>query len=343
MKYYLRSKLLLLIICFVSLNIQAQESSCSFKLQEAESLYETGILDSIPAMLRSCLNNNGFDNEELARAYKLLILTYQFEDYQEMAELTMLKFLKDFPEYELKATDPIEFKYLYNSYQTIPSFSVGIILGGNYSMIRIIEPYTIGDPEDYQGEYTPGISFQAGLQFKKYITNEIDINLDVIYTNTSFDYSIEQLDHTTKYKEVSSLLSIPVSATYDFKMGQLSPYLRIGASLDYMLTASADLEKINTTNIALNQKETDIDVLEDRNVMNISALAGGGVKWNIKMGYVMFDVRYHYSFMNIVNGDNRMDDLKLGSYNYYEDDFTTHNLYFSIGWVYSFYKTKHTK
>ncbi len=342
MKHYLYY-LFILIICLISFNLTAQEGSCSFKLQEAESLYETGVLDSIPSMLRSCINNEGFDNEELSRAYKLLILTYQFEDYQEMAELTMLKFLKEFPEYELKVTDPIEFKYLYNSYQTIPTFSIGFIAGGNYSMARIIEPYSMINTDNYAGEYKSGTSWHAGVQLKKYINDKIDVNLDIIYTNKTFEYSISQVNYTTTYNENLSILSLPLSGTYEFKMGNLNPYARLGVNLDYLFTATADFVKQNdivTTDVI---KESGYDIIDDRNPINVSALIGGGVKFNVKMGYVMADLRYQYSLMNLVNGDNRYSDFKLGSYNYIDDDFTLNNICLSVGWVYSFYRTKQSK
>ena len=343
MKQFLHYSLIL-IICLLSFTSKAQEGSCAFKLEEAESLFETGILDSIPAMLRSCINEEGFDDEELARAYKLLILTYQFEDYQDVAEFTMLKFLKEFPEYELKATDPIEFKYLYNSYQTIPSFSIGIIVGGNYSFSRIIEPYSIDNTGDYKGEYTAGIKFQGGLQLKKYIIEKIDINLDIIFTAKSFEYIINQIDSKTTYTENQSIFSFPLSGTYDFKLGAVNPFIRIGVNLDYMISAKSDFEKEYTGNFTAEVlKETGVDIMKDRNPLNISALAGGGLKWNIKMGYVMLDLRYHYSFMNNVNGDNRFNDLKWADYGYIDDDFTLDNFYFSFGYVYSFYKTKQSK
>jgi len=332
-----------LILSILSIVANAQVSDCAFKLEEAEALYETGILDSIPTMLRACITYNGFDDEELARAYKLLILTYQFEDYQEMAELTMLKFLKKFPEYELKATDPVEFKYLYNSYQTIPTFSLGIIIGGNYSFTRIIEPYSIDNTGDYSGEYTSFIKLQGGLQLKKYINDEIDINLDIIYTIKSIEYNIDQLNSHTKYTENQSMFSFPVSGTYEFKMGKWNPFVRVGVNLDYMLTAKADFELKYPDIAALNIKETDVDIIDDRNPVNISALVGGGLKYNIKMGYIMLDLRYYYSFMNNVNGDNRYNDLKWANYNYIDDDFTLNNFYFSLGYVFSFYQTKQNK
>ncbi len=334
----------ILILSTLSIVANAQVSNCAFKLEEAEALYETGILDSIPSMLRACITYNGFDDEELARAYKLLILTYQFEDYQEMAELTMLKFLKKFPEYELKATDPVEFTYLYKSYQTIPTFSVGIIVGGNYSFVRIIEPYSLIDTEDYEGEYSvSGIKVQGGLQFKKYITDKIDINLDVIYTVKGFEYVSNQFNYTTTYTETQSMLSFPLSGTYDFKLGTWSPYLRAGFNVDYMFDAKANFEKKYPENPALNLKETDVDILMDRNTINISALVGGGLKYNIKMGYIILDLRYHFGFMNNVNADNRYIYETKGSYSYIDDEFTLNNFYFSVGWVYSFYKTKQNK
>ncbi len=334
----------ILLLILMSLSSKSQENTCAFKLEEAEALYETGILDSIPSILRSCISNDGFDDEELSRAYKLLILTYLFEDYQEMAELTMLKFLKEFPEYELKATDPVEFTFLYNSYQTIPSWSIGIIAGGNYSFARIIEPYYMDNSNEYKGEYKTGISFQAGLQLKKYITDEIDINLDIMYTAKTFEYSIEQINTTTNYLENQSLLSVPLSGTYDFNYGKWDPYVRIGISLDYLLGAKADFEKIYPSDQSqYNIKETDVDIIDDRNLFQISALIGGGVKYNIKMGYVMLDVRYHYNFTNIVNGENRNSSLKWANYNYIDDDFTVNNIYFSLGFVYPFYKTKQSK
>jgi len=321
----------------------AQEDNCAFKLEEAEALYETGILDSIPAMLRSCINNDSFDDEELSRAYKLLILTYLFEDYQEMAELTMLKFLKEFPEYEFKATDPVEFRYLYNSYQTIPTFSVGIIAGGNYTFARIIEPYSVSNTGDYKGEYSAGLYFQAGLQFKKYITEEIEINLDIIYTGKTFDYSIEQLTSKTTYTENLQMLSFPLTGTYDFKLSNLNPFVRVGFNVDYILAATADFEIQYPENVALNTKETDYDIMEDRNSMNFAALVGAGMKFHFKMGYVIADLRYHYNFSNIVNSENRYNDLKWGSYGYIDDDFTINNFYISIGYVKPFYRTRQNK
>lgn len=336
----------ILILFFASVSSFAQESECAFKLQEAEDYYETGVLDSIPSMLRDCVKNDGFDDEELARAYKLLIKTYLFEDFQEMAELTMLKFLKKFPEYEIRPTDPVEFTYLYKSYQTVPVYSIGFIAGVNYSFVRILEPYTLDNAGDYEGGYSSsGVTYQFGMQIKRYINENIDINLDVIYTSKIYNNTLDQIDSKITYDETQSMLSFPLSGTYDFLLGKFSPYARLGINLDYMLSASASLKRsIESITGVDDVTGSAIDIFGNRKPYNISAIIGGGIKYNVKKGYLMLDLRYHMGFTNNVNGENRYAIQELWSdYNYIDDDFSLNNLFISVGYVHSFYKTKNNK
>lgn len=337
----MKFKIILTLLLIISASTYAQQSDCSIKLEEAESLYETGILDSIPAMLRPCVED-GFDNDELARAYKLLILTYLFEDYQEMAELTMLKFLDKFPEYELKATDPIEFTYLYNSYETVPVYSIGAIVGLNSSYIRIIEPYSMFDINDYDPEYSSsGFSFAAGVQIKRYINDKIDINLDIIYATKRFEMIQKELDSQIEYSENLSLFSLPLSVTYDFKYKWLTPYARLGVNFDYLLNASSTVaRKISGNNEVGNVKPSDIDIIDDRNKINVSAIIGAGVKYGVKKGYLMLDLRYYMGITNSVNDENRWDNEEKIPYYYVDDDFAVNNIFISIGYVFPFYKTK---
>ena len=336
-----QTKLFILLSIFILFSTfsKAQQSNCALKLDEAENLYEMGDLDSIPAMLRSCIKD-GFEDAELSRAYKLLIRTYLFEDYQEMAELTMMKFLKKFPEYEIKANDPVEFTYLYNSYQTIPLYSIGFIGGINYSFARIITPYSIY-PEKYSPEYSvsEALSYQVGAQLKRYINENIELNLDVILTIKGFHYELKQYDFLTEYDEKQTILSFPVSGVYDFKLGTLSPFVRLGANIDYMLSAKADFHIKSSLG---KDKEIGYNISDDRNPLNISVLIGGGVKYNIKSGYFMLDLRYHMGFMNNTNGDNRHNNLKE-KFGYIDDDFALSNFFISVGYVRSFYRTKQNK
>ena len=306
-------------------------------------------------MLRSCIDD-GFDNEELSRAYKLLILVYLFEDYQEMAELTMLKFLDKFPEYEIKATDPIEFNYLYSSYVTVPVFSFGAIVGINYSNIRIIQPYSMFDLNNYDPEYaSSGFSFAGGLQLKRYITDKIEINLDIIYATKKFEMIQKELDSQIEYAEDFSMMTLPLSVTYDFKNKWFTPYARLGVNLDYLFNATGTIErkirsyvlhpyhmvKDHRTNEEVgNVKASDIDIIDDRNMINISAIVGAGIKYRVKKGYVMLDLRYYLGLTNSVNGENRWSNPEKIPYYFVDDDFAVNSLFISFGYVFPFYKTK---
>ncbi|MBU8892313.1 MAG: PorT family protein [Bacteroidales bacterium] len=330
------------LLLLISISVFSQQSDCSFKLEEAESAYESGILDSIPSLLRDC-TKEGFDDDELARAYKLLILTYLFEDYQDMAEFTMLKFLKKFPEYELKANDQVEFTYLYKSYQTVPVYSIGVMGGMNYSFVRIIDPYSLGSSTDYSGDYSvSGMGYQFGLQFERYINEKINIDLGAFFVNRKFNYQITQLDFTTiDYDESQSVISVPLTGTYDFSYKFLNPYVRIGFGIDYIIGASSGIKRIIDGGTQEDITGPDLDILNDRNTLNYDAIVGGGLKLKTKKGYGLLDLRYHFGLNNIVNSESRYSDgEKTFYYNYADDNFSLDNFYISVGYVFSFYKTK---
>jgi len=321
------------------------QENCAFKLEEAQNQYNLGVLDSIPSMLNPCVNK-GFSGEELARAYKLLIITYLFEDNQEMAKSTMKKFLKKFPEYEIKANDPVEFTYMYKSFKTIPLYSIGLLIGGNYSNVRLIEPYGVNNTDDYNGEYSSlGMGFQAGLQIKRYINDNIEINLDVLYKSSKYEFVNKTTSYSkTIFQETQSGFDIPLTATYEFAytLGGFNPYLRAGFSVGYLMSSSAKLKLDNEIFTGLEDfSSPEIDITSSRNVYNFSGVIGGGIKYKIKNGgYIIGDFRYYLGILNSVNGDDRYTNVENNlSYMYVDNDFAMNNFTFSVGYVWSFYKT----
>ena len=97
-------KLILILCLFIEFSVTLfAQDNCSFKLEEAQKLYESGNLDSIPSMLNPCIEK-GFSGDELSRAYKLLILTYLFEDNQEIGIIPCSNFLNLFQRTKLKQT-----------------------------------------------------------------------------------------------------------------------------------------------------------------------------------------------------------------------------------------------
>ena len=134
---------LLIFACLPLFPVYSQED-CSTKIQEAQRYYDQGMIDEIPSMLAPCMAD-GFNRTQKIEAYKLIIMSYLFDENQFEAEKTMLEFLKKYPEYEIMPNDPVEFVYLFESYRTASVFSFGLSGGLNFTDPRIIEPFTTQD------------------------------------------------------------------------------------------------------------------------------------------------------------------------------------------------------
>ena len=73
---------------------QDEENNCFLSLKEAEKLYDQGKLELVYPTLSNCLND-GFTKEEKVQAYRLLVLTYLFDDKTQKAEQNMEFLLED--------------------------------------------------------------------------------------------------------------------------------------------------------------------------------------------------------------------------------------------------------
>src|SRR5512133_4345830 len=139
---YLKFRLSAFIIFLLAFTFPAiSQQDCATKIQEAQRYYDQGIIEEIPSMLAPCMQD-GFTRTQKIEAYKLIIMSYLFNENQFEAERTMLEFLKKYPEYEIMPNDPVEFVYLLESYRTASVFSFGVSGGFNLTDPRIIEPYT---------------------------------------------------------------------------------------------------------------------------------------------------------------------------------------------------------
>jgi hypothetical protein len=344
----MKSKKLLKIIVFLlpvlvytfPLNGQEKEGNCAINLRLAQTAYEAGQIEGIPALITGCIKS-GFTKEEKIQAYKLLINAYIFDDNIEKAEQVMYDFLVAYPEYEVIATDPNEFADLMNQFDNRPRYSVGVMAGGNLSQIRILENIATYETKGNVGNYkSGGLGFQAGLLFAKNLTDVIELNLEVQYklAKYSFNVSPDSFSTVKKY-ETQSVLLFPVSVSYKFLPGKFSPYGRLGLLTGYMLTSGADLVKTFKAGTATPLSGEQIDLINKRNRVNMWIIIGGGVKYKISKGYIRADIRYNLGLKNQVSNNSWKDkqsDLEW-KYGYRDDKNVRDDLTFSIGYVRTIY------
>ena len=88
MTQYALKPLYFILLFVIGSQYAFSQTDCSVKLDSAQNLFENGIIEEIPQVLNPCIEE-GFTREQKISAYKLIILTYLFDDNQQGAESTM--------------------------------------------------------------------------------------------------------------------------------------------------------------------------------------------------------------------------------------------------------------
>jgi hypothetical protein len=341
-QFYLEKRLFtFLIISFLVIGAVKAQEDCAATLSKAQKLYDAGVIEQIPQMLQQCLNR-GFSDEEKLQAYKLIIMSYLFDNNTVKADKAMLDFLKRYPEYELLPSDPAEFVQLFKTYRTYPIASFGIIAGTNINSVNVTKIYI--DPK-IKGSYaTSGFNYQFGLSFKRYLIDKLDINLEALYSLNSYKYSATVTSgNSLDFTESMNSVILPITAIYSpFTFENFTPFLRGGLSFSYLLTSTASISQ-KIKDVEKPNPFPDIDILDYRVPFQVKPVLGAGINYNLKHGNLYFDVRYNFGIMNHVNINKKIEDNQdifdaLWTYEYRDNYFKINNLCFSIGYFYKFYK-----
>jgi len=331
-----------------TLTARAQDD-CSKTLQEARNQYDLGIIDEIPKMLARCMQE-GFTRSQKIEAYKLMILAYLFDDDQFDAEKTMTEFLKKYPEYEIMPNDPVEFIHLFESYRTTSEFSFGVNVGLNLANPRVTEPHSMLDNARAEFSNSTLSGYQFGLGAGRYISERMMVNVGLLLAQHRYSFTDKdtftkldgnKLDESYTFEENLKEVSLPLTVIYEINNGKLLYFIRAGASVNYILSATGLPSGINNKQPMTGEKT---NMKEYRNALFFNAIAGFGMHYKIPRGYVSVDLRYNYGFNNLVKHGTRYDNPYLYSqYKYLDDDFSLHTFSLSVGYYVSFYNPKKTK
>jgi hypothetical protein len=322
--------------------LHAQEE-CAFVLERAEKLYEQGIIEEIPDLLSGCIQK-GFNKEERLEAYKLVILSYLFDDNQIMAEQTLLEMLRKYPEYEVVPTDPVEFVYLFETYETIPVYSIGVGAGTNFSLLNVTAYYGTHDLSNENITYhwlSPGYNFN--IRLNRYLGEHFELNLEAGYIQNTISYTNNSYEFLAIHtRETGSRFYFPLTVSYDFKqLNKVTPYIRIGGSIDFLTESDIKIEIEHLDNSHPGIKSPDIDNTSLREDMNALVVGAVGFKYKFPAGYLFLEANYNHGLIPQVKGGNRYsnDDL-VYKYYHVDNDYMLNFLGVKIGYMYSFFKPR---
>jgi hypothetical protein len=324
-----------IILYLSALQIYAQ-NNCSEKLLEAQKLFDAGMIEQTPELLKPCIGS-GFTDIERVQAEKLIIQAYLFDNNITEADNAMFAFLNRNPGYEVIATDPAEFVQLFQTYKIVQVGSIGMNLG---SSMNFFMPTNIYSLNGKAGDYNHVVfNYQAGISYNHYLSKRFDINLEAYYSKFSYSYT-NTFEYTAGLKQTFNEsfhnAELPISVLFKGSFNKKISYLiRAGAGMRYLIGSNAVAK--------LRAKESltsaEIDMTSYRNPFQFMAIGGVGLAYNLKKSYILFDIRFNEGFMNLVNESKREKTNDLTElYLYNENDFMLHNLYFSIGYFYKFNK-----
>jgi len=333
---------------FINTSLYGQ-GDCATKIQEAQKYYDQGMIEEIPKMLAPCLAD-GFTRGQKIEAYKLIILSYLFDDDQFEAERTMLEFLKKYPEYEIMPNDPIEFVYLFESYRTTSVYSFGLTAGFNLTDPRIIEPFTTFDLNKAALKNTMRPGFQVGVGVGRYIGHKMLLNLEFLFASNQYKFSDEismpltgggkNGINSVTYTEKLYKTEFPITFVYEFNIKKVNYFVRAGFSAANIISATGQPSRKYLEDLQpLTGEYQDISIY--RKNMLYSGIIGAGIRYKVPRGVVTVGFRANLGLNNIVRSDKRYDNQELSSRFYYlDDDFSLNTLSLSAGYYFSFYKPK---
>lgn len=339
----MKQKILLTVILIFFCIEHYSQNDCSDNLNRARQNFDDGFIEDIPSLLVPCLEV-GFTREQKISAYKLLILTYLFDDNQGEAENAILEFFKDFPNYEVRTDDPPEFLYLLESYEAIPVYSFYGGIGLNQSIIQTRDVFSLSPtPEKKTFRIgNTGYNFMVGASY----------NLDKYKENLSANARLELLHYrfeinevipttsSTNYLEKQTRINIPLFASYNLAdiITELivTPEVYLGFNLEFTTSTSAVLDRNDYSEIPIPDLEKSIE--SNRRTFEPSLLVGLNYSYPVTKGNVFFDIHSKIGFSRQRKNQRSNTDISWSKYYYEDNGFLLHNLFFNIGYRYTFYK-----
>jgi len=343
--------LMILLLSFSQITAQnnsdiGRGKSCSEKLKMAQTAYDNGLLEQVPVLLHKCITK--LNSTQRKNAYRLVILSYLFDNEYEKADEYMLKLLKFDPLFVPFNYDPIEFVKLYDSYRTEPIYSLGGLGGMNIILPDFTDLYTTYDSSDYNSKISVLPSYKVSLFFNKYITDQIKLNFTVNliqnrYENIYKPFDFAQVTITNNLVYLGSA----ISGIYEFgniKQSFLKPYTRIGIQALSIVSAKVNATRDYIDGSKPSVSNENISILSTRNKYNLGIISSVGLKYRTGRAWIFADLSYSRNFFLVNNKANRFSNNELiFKYFYIDSNFYLQNISLMIGIVQSFYKPEKRK
>lgn len=332
----------------------SKDTDCEQILIQADDEFNAGRFYGLPALLKPCLDNGNFSNEQKVRAYLLLTQAYLILDDPIAADDSYLKLLRADPEYVANtARDPIDVYYLSKKFTSVPIFTPHLRIGLNTSFPRTIyDISTSGTPLETKNILKIGFQVGGGVDWN--LNNHWSICAEGNYSYKAFRRETNGFFDADEQVivEKQNWFDIPMYLKYSDDSGRIRPFGYAGFAINLLLSARGpdwqlkDISIDPTGNETFDEAIGPTEVLTSkRNFLNRSLVIGGGAKYKIGKDFIYADVRYMAGLSNLTDLENNyyLDgsfDPSIPYYSEVSDLFRLDNFSLSFGYIHPIYNPR---
>lgn len=330
----------------------SKDTDCEQILIQADDEFNAGRFYGIPSLLKTCLDNGNFSNEQRVRAYLILTQAYLILDDPIAADDSYLKLLRADPEYVANtARDPIDVYYLSKKFTSLPVFTPHLRIGLNTSLPRPIHDISnSGIPTETKYILKVGFQFGGGIDWN--LNNHWSICAEGNYSYKAFKQETKVYHDADEQVivEKQNWFDIPMYLKYSDDSGRIRPFGYAGFAINLLLSARGpdweftDNNSDGAGSVRIAEGTTE-DLTSKRNFINRSLVFGGGAKYKIGKDFIYADVRYMAGLSNLTNPENNYYsdgnfDPSIAKYAYVSDFFRLDNFSLSFGYIHPIYNPR---
>jgi hypothetical protein len=213
---------------------------------------------------------------------------------------------------------------------------LGFLIGISGSNGKILEPYSVGDPNLHEGDYSMAPGFVLGAKMDLPLSKVIELGLGLQFSQINLSYSATPLDFTSyKYKESENKIQLPVSiAVYLNPNARTRAYFRLGVVADYLISASASGTRTYTeSGTYLRDVELQKSTITDaRTRMNMQGVLGVGVNIPLQNAFLSIEAAYSVGFFQSNRAEHRYNNQDILWVLYHVDsDFRINQFLLNVG------------
>lgn len=323
--------IIFLMICVINPSFMAQTDPCLSYLKDAQQKTDEGKYDDAILLAQKAIAECDFSKNDLIEAQKLLILNYLSIDDIEAAELSAARVMKINPNHEAdRLRDPAEVIAIFNKYRPTPVFTACIQGGINRTSIDVIQTYSIVGEDNADGldNYEAALGWQLGAGLEYRVWKNFWVIAEGQYRTSGFSHTLDSVQgQQVNYSERLGFIDINSGVRYYLGKRRLQPYAEGGFHMGFLISALGEISR--------NEELDIVNRSNQRNSLFTGYWLGTGISFQQRGLRFQLGARYTATSGNVVDPENRFDNLGIiFKYYYLDNDFSVNHIQFRASVVY---------